>query len=228
LLSLRQQKRNNLPFINLHSHKSPDDGSLAIVNCSGDFDALAEKGLFSAGLHPWYLNAETVDFQFESLKANVFKASIIAIGECGLDRVCDTPWELQAQTFIRQINLANEINKPMIIHCVRAFDEVLSLLKQNNNKQAVIFHGFNKNLVLARRIIEAGHYLSFGNVLRNKNIQDIFVQLPLNKLFLETDASEVSIKEQYQLAADLLNISSAELIKQIEKNAGLIFGPALI
>ena len=75
--------------------------------------------------------------------------SVLAIGECGLDKACDTNFKLQQQVFTTQVNWANEIKKPLIIHCVRAYGEVLSLLQKNNNKVPVIFHGFNKNGAVA-------------------------------------------------------------------------------
>lgn len=153
---------------------------------------------------------------------------MLAIGECGLDKVTTTPFDLQQQVFIQQIQWASQIQKPLIIHCVRAYDEVLQLLKAYQPGVPVIFHGFNKSVQLAQQVIHAAHYLSFGEALQKENIQKTFGELPIEKLFLETDDSDLSIKEIYQLAAKARSISEESLSLQLQKNIVRVFGTDLI
>lgn len=153
---------------------------------------------------------------------------VLAIGECGLDKVCTTSFSLQQQVFSAQVQSANEIGKPMIIHCVRAWEEVLHLLQQQRNRVPVIFHGFNKNRAIAQRIINRGYYVSFGKSLEKLAIREVLAALPPDKIFLETDAAAVSIKSIYKWAADAFSIEINSLLLQIQKNAATVFGAALV
>ena len=151
------------------------------------------------------------------------KKNVLAIGECGLDRICNTDFKLQEKVFVEQILWANEIAKPLIIHCVKAHHEVLLLLKEFNRTSPVIFHGFNNKLETANKILEHGHYLSFGKQLLNPAIENIFSKISLEKIFLETDDSEVAIDDIYKQAAKIKNISTERLSLQIKNNLNRIF-----
>ena len=124
---------------------------------------------------------------------------------------------------MQQLLWANEINKPLIIHCVRAYDEILLLLKKHQNKVPVIFHGFNKKLDTAQRIIQAGHWLSFGSALQHFRTREVFEQLPLNYIFLETDDGNLDIRSVYQLAASIRNITEEQLSLQLHQNVKTVF-----
>ena len=151
------------------------------------------------------------------------KKNVLAIGECGLDRICNTDFKLQEKVFVEQILWANEIAKPLIIHCVKAHHETLLLLKEFNRTSPVIFHGFNNKLETANKILEHGHYLSFGKQLLNPAIENIFSKISLEKIFLETDDSEVAIDDIYKQAAKIKNISTERLSLQIKNNLNRIF-----
>ncbi len=153
--------------------------------------------------------------------------NVLAIGECGLDKICNINFVLQQKAFAAQIGLANTINKPLIIHCVKAYEEVEQLLQQNNNKVPVIFHGFNKNKILAQQLISKGFYLSFGKALLLPAMQELIKTLPMGKIFFETDDAAINIEEVYVLAAQALQIDINSLSLQIKKNAAIVFGDAL-
>lgn len=101
-----------------------------------------KTGKYSAGLHPWYIDETGWKTSFEALKQFSLQNQVIAIGECGLDKVCKTSFSLQQEVFIAQLLWANEINKPLIIHCVKAFDEILGLLKKHSKESARYFPWF--------------------------------------------------------------------------------------
>jgi TatD DNase family protein len=204
-------------YYNVHTHPHAHDNDvLFIENLYKNFDQNLQGRMVSMGLHPWYLNAATLEEELESLRSNMSRPEVLAVGECGLDRLSDTNWELQLQAFQKQIDLAEEVNKPLIIHCVKAFNDVLALVK--NVK--VIFHGINNKLSIIQPVIDAGYYLSFGKSLLgfNEAILNTFRETPLEQVFLETDDADVDIKEIYKSAARIKDISEKEIVLQIEKN----------
>ncbi|MFN8250741.1 MAG: TatD family hydrolase [Ferruginibacter sp.] len=209
-------------MIDIHTHKDAISGYRAILNRYNRFDELSSDGFFSAGLHPWYINPDNWQSQFRLLEAAVQKPTILAIGECGLDKLCHTNFDLQQTVFKKQVMLANTVHKPLIIHCVKAYDEVLHILQQA--KTPVIFHGFNKNAVLAQQLTSKGYYLSFGQALEQQRNRDVLKQLPLNKILLETDDAPVEIAAIYSLAAAALEIDINTLSLQLQKNAAGVFG----
>lgn len=170
------------------------------------------------GLHPWYLEAENLDEQLENLRNNLSKPEVLSVGECGLDKLSTIDWALQLQAFQSQIELAEEINKPIIIHCVKAFNDVLVMLKNVN--VPVIFHGINNKLSTIQPVIDSGYYLSFGKSLLSFNdaILNTFRETPLEQIFLETDDADIDIKEIYKSAARIKDISEKEIVLQVEKN----------
>ena len=205
-------------FIDIHTHVQGSKN--AIINRFEHFEQDKTDFYYSLGLHPWYLT--DVENQLELLKKESVASRVLAIGECGLDKVCDTKWETQIYAFEQQIALAEKINKPLIIHCVRAYNECLKLLK--NVGVPAIFHGFNKKEILARSILEAGFYLSFGTAMFNPGVSVLFRNLPLNRIFLETDDQiSYSIEDIYKSAAESRNIELDALILQIEKNFEKVF-----
>jgi len=215
-------------YINIHTHHTkPVEGIISIGNLYKDFDAIETDSFYSVGLHPWYLAAETWETQFEVLKEKSRLQNVVAIGEAGLDKVTETDFQLQQTVFSKHIQLANEVQKPLIVHCVRAHAEVIALLKQIPVQVPVIFHGFNKSKELAQQLISLGYYLSFGKGLEKQGLQEVMAALPRAKIFLETDNSNASIAEIYTHAAVAFQIDEESLSLQLQKNAATVFGAAL-
>jgi TatD DNase family protein len=215
-------------YINIHTHhKKPVEGIISIGNLYKDFDAIEPHSFYSVGLHPWYITQETWQDQFAVVKEKSNLKNVVAVGEAGLDKVCTTDFSLQQTVFAAHIQLANEIQKPLIIHCVRAHAEVIALLKQAEVKVPVIFHGFNKSKELAQQLIALGYYLSFGKGLEKQAVQELLSTLPAGRIFLETDNSSASIDEIYSYAASAFQIDEESLSLQLQKNAATVFGAAL-
>ena len=213
-------------FINIHSHQSQQKNDFVITNLYNHFEQVVAGGIYSAGLHPWYLNETTWVEEMKALEQFSNNKNVLAIGECGLDKICTTGFLLQQHVFAAQIGLANKINKPLIIHCVKAYEEVVQQLQQNNNRVPVIFHGFNKNKILAQQLIHKGFYLSFGKALQQPAMQELIKILPADKIFLETDDAAVNIEMIYLLATQALQLDVNSLSLQIKKNAATVFGDA--
>jgi len=209
-----------MQYINIHTHHPPQANELAIQNLYKDFEQVELNGFYSIGLHPWYITAHW-EKEFEQLKHYASHPHVKAIGECGLDKVCSTDFTLQQQVFEQQIQLANAVKKPLILHCVKAYEEVLQQLKQAT--VPVVFHGFNKSKELALQIINAGHYLSFGKALQQPHLQEVLQALPVEKIFLETDDADLSIASIYKLAAKVFSIDELSLSLQLYKNSQHFF-----
>ncbi|HKC69537.1 MAG TPA: TatD family hydrolase [Bacteroidia bacterium] len=209
-------------YIDIHTHKKKPAG-VSIINYLDNFSKLPAAGFFSVGIHPWYIN-EATENRFNELTEISRRPNVLAIGECGLDKVCNTNFTLQQQYFIKQIQLANTLRKPVIIHCVRAYNETIQLLQQQKVQVPAIFHGFNKNNTLAKQLINKGYYLSFGKHLLTTTVAETFKTIPLEKIFLETDDSEMRIEDIYQAAANIKNVSITDLKKQLIKNVLHVFG----
>lgn len=218
------------PFINIHTHRLCNSNELCIRNILPEKwdDNLSKTGsLFSVGLHPWFLeSAENVDSELDVVKSLITHPEFIAIGEAGLDKVSQTVWDLQVLAFKKQISLSEQSGKPMIIHCVKSYNEILVIRKDMKAFQPWIFHGFNSSTEMAHQIIEAGCLLSFGKMIlksRSKAI-NVFKGLQSGQFFLETDDDDINIENVYQDVAELRNTTIEELKNQQLKNFRNLFG----
>lgn len=217
-----------MKYIDIHTHQfSTSPNVVSVYSSYQNFHLPESNRFYSVGLHPCYLEDNLAENQFSQIKNLILSANVIAIGECGLDRICDTKWEIQLYWFRKQINLAIENQKPLIIHCVRAFSEVIHELKSQKVNVPVIFHGFNKNQILAEQILTEGYYCSFGKGLQNEKTQNVFRNIPTEKIFLETDSSELPIEQIYTLASDVKGIELDTLKKIIAENSKAVFGNIL-
>lgn len=209
-------------YLDIHSHTAfSDPDVLTLCSLYTDFFRVHTMTACSIGLHPWHLDNAPHDL--ETLTALAHLPQVFAIGECGLDKTCATSMATQEKIFTAQIDLANRVNKPLIIHCVRAFAEAIALLKQA--RVPVIFHGFQKNPALMRELLDQGYYLSFGAALTQgkKNAIDSWGMAPTERLFLETDDSALPIQTLYHTAASLRDITEDTLVTQLQRNYQTVF-----
>jgi TatD DNase family protein len=216
-------------FINIHSHRAPCNNERVIQNYHTNFARVGQAGYYSIGLHPWYINDDSRKTDMDSLKEWCIHPQVLAIGECGLDKICSTDFSLQQAVFIEQLHIANEIGKPLILHCVKAYEELLHLLDGHLVSVPVVFHGFSKqSLPLAQKIIRKGYYLSFGKALQSAKMRNLLQALPREQIFLETDDAHLFIEAVYDLAAGSFQMTVESLSLQLQKNAALVFGRALV
>ena len=203
-------------FFDFHHHKS--NNSYGIYNL--DLGENFSEGNFSVGIHPKDID-ENWQESLEKVKEISLQKNCLAIGECGLDALIGIDENLQKKVFEMQILWANEINKPVIIHCVKRFQELIPF--QKFAKVPLIIHGFNKKKSMAEEMLKHGFYLSFGkSVLHNLSLQTIVKDFPLEKMFLETDDADFDIAELYQKVAELKEISLEKLQEQISKNLEIL------
>lgn len=171
---------------------------------------------FSVGIHPKDID-ENWEENFEKIKEISLLPNCVAIGECGLDGLIPVNENLQKEVFEKHILWANQINKPVIIHCVKRFSEIIPF--QKIAEIPLVIHGFNKKKTIADEMLRHGFYLSFGkSVLHSLSLQSILKEFPLEKFFLETDDANFNIKELYQKTAEIKGISIENLHNKILKN----------
>lgn len=209
-------------YLNIHTHQtSTEKDTLSIVNAqntSGWMDMAVGK--FSAGLHPWYIKPESIDEDFAQLEKLARHSNVLAIGECGLDRLIDLDMSIQEEVFIRQIRLAETLQKPVIIHCVKAFSDLIALKKKLKPSIPMIVHGFNNNAQICRQLVNHQFYLSLGSALLNSesNASKNILTIPIQQLFLETDDKNCFISTIFAHASTYLTEPVEVLQEQILQN----------
>lgn len=213
-----------MEFFNLHTHRyTGNDSILELVNqYPWEFDATVPN--YSIGIHPWYIDENRLESDLQIIGEKLAVPNCLALGECGLDKRILIPLDLQQHIFAQQILLAEKHQKPLVLHCVAAFQEVIALKKELNVTVPMIIHGFSKNEQTAKQLIANGFYISFGKyLLRNPELKSVFQSVPNDCIFLETDTVEESIEEVYALAADYKNIEIEEMKVIISRNFEKLF-----
>jgi TatD DNase family protein len=171
----------------------------------------------TVGIHPWHaLDGDLAEVERLAPSAD-------AIGEIGLDFACDIGCETQIGIFRAQLAIAERYEKPVVLHCVRAFEYIMKVL-QDYRLKAVIFHGFVGSVEQAQRAVAQGFYLSFGErTFRSPKTIEALRSTPLSHLFVETDESATPIEEIYAQIAELRGVDIATLSQATKANFVKIF-----
>ncbi|MDO4929731.1 MAG: TatD family hydrolase [Bacteroidales bacterium] len=139
---------------------------------------------YSCGIHPWWTaDAAELPLLIAGFEALVVHPQVVALGECGFDRLRGADLALQERVFLHQTNFAPAASLPLVLHCVRAFDVLLRLRKQSSAPRLWVIHGFRGNPVLARQLLSAGFRLSFGTHYNAES----FALTPPDCRYRETD-----------------------------------------
>lgn len=174
----------------------------------------------SIGIHPWYVTADDIEQQTEWIKYTAINDKrVIAIGECGTDKLCNTDMNLQNEAFCNCITLSEELKLPLIIHSIKTSNEIIRLRKSIKPKQPWIIHGFRGKPEQALQYTSNGFYLSFGKLYNTESIKII----PLDKLLFETDEYTGNITEIIRSAAETLDIPSDKIQDIASENAKRLF-----
>jgi len=212
------------PYIDIHTHtlkNSPE--AIEILNLrAGKVYPNINATHLSYGIHPWDTNKTEIYKLIDQV--NQIK-NLTAIGECGLDKYKGANMTTQIELFKNHIHISERINKPLIIHCVGCFNELLALKKEIKPLQPWIIHGFNSHPQLAIQLNKANIYLSFGESLlkENSNAEKSLKILPAENWFLETDESALPIEIIYQQAAKITQTKLNDLKQQLANRFISIF-----
>lgn len=217
-----------IPFIDIHSHnRVKDKDIISHPTFSVTDDAvLSYPDKLWCGLHPYdsgAMNCKTI-----TERLNTIKDHLIGIGEIGLDHTIPNDMACQKEIFECQFDYAFRNHLPVTIHCVKAYNDIVQILKQKRYNRVVI-HSFSSHPIVALQLLDAGCYLSFSDQsLKSKKSIEAFKRLPADRLFLETDGEEGknknTIKNIYEKAASLRGVSLDELKKQIYNNYLCLIG----
>ncbi|MBU3698917.1 MAG: TatD family deoxyribonuclease [Candidatus Kapabacteria bacterium] len=204
-----------MKYIDAHSHRrasDPDVTSVVSIRINSETEVFETDGICTVGLHPWDVNADWRDV-VDMLEDLLEEELVVGIGECGLDRASGSPWTHQVDAFEYISELAERTSRPLIIHCVKAHDELLRIQKFIKPSQPWVLHGFVKGADLAKQCLDAGMYLSFGpTILRESPALIEALRLcPADRFLLETDNEETPITDVYSAAAAVRGVSIEEL-----------------
>lgn len=219
-------------LVNIHTHHPTGAPELVeLTNVRYGQDPAKKSSTVSAGLHPWYLADADLRQAEQWLREYANRPATLAIGEAGLDKAADTPWNRQLDAFALCVRIAAEFEKPLIIHCVKAYGEVLQILGRYPRNpfhvaSHAIFHGFDKHAQTAKMLLDAGCHLSFGAALfrENSHAAEALRETPAHRLFLETDDKSLDIKAVYARAAEIRGVLADHLKAQICQNFQTVFG----
>lgn len=202
----------------------------------------------TVGIHP-----HNADEPPEKLKDLAKDLKVVAIGECGLDyfglttndRQLTTFKNKQKEVFLKQVELANEVQKPLMIHCRSsargsddAYNDIFDLLTTNNKRLTTILHFFAGSLDLAKKFVKKGFYFTFGGVITITHDYDEIVKyVPLDRILLETDAPYVAplshrgkrnepalLPETAQKLAEMKQVSLEKIIEITYSTSSTLFG----
>lgn len=174
----------------------------------------------SIGIHPWYVTADDIEEQTEWIKQTAINDKrVIAIGECGTDKLCNTDMNLQYEAFCNCITLSEELRLPLIIHSVKTSNEIIKLRKSIKPKQAWIIHGFRGKPEQALQYLSNGFYLSFGKLYNTESIKIT----PHDRLLFETDEHSGNIIEIITNAAKTLDIPTDKIQNIASENTKRLF-----
>jgi TatD DNase family protein len=163
---------------------------------------------FSAGVHPWLVEQVWPQIRRRGFTTDMAQAleeqlshwlaqdRCLALGECGLDAAIDLPLELQMDLLKLQLQLASRLNRPLILHCRKAHNELLQLLNRQSLPAGGVIHAFSGSLELARQYWAKGFYLGVGGTItyeRAAKTRAAVAAMPLAALLLETDAPDMPL-----------------------------------
>ena len=208
-------------ILDIHTHRrEADSEGKSIINykqLAGS--SLLEGYYYSIGIHPWELTMANIEEQLIFMINQLPDKRIVAIGECGLDKLTEISMELQRMTFIMQITLSEQYSLPLIIHCVKAMDEMLAVKKRFRPTQPWIWHGFRGKPEQATQLLRQGFYLSLGEHYSDETMKLI----PDDRLFLETDESSLDIEDILRQAAEVRGVGVETLHETIRRNIQNVF-----
>ena len=217
-----------MDFFNLHTHLGTNQANaVELVNqYPQEFDAGIRY--YSIGIHPWYIVEERVEADLAIIESKLKEPNCLAIGECGLDKRITIPMELQQIVFEKQLLLAQKNNKPVVIHCVAAFQEIIETKKRLHISVPMVINGFSKKDQVAKQLLDNGFYLSFGKYLLQSRslgtaLEMVFKSIPDNRIFLETDTVNDGIEKVYEVAANSKGISVVAMQEIIKRNFKSVF-----
>jgi len=215
-------------YIDIHNHGVTfTPGIFAVDNIMAHEDRVPDLNsgvAYSSGIHPWFLTEANYSKLLEKVELNAGLQSVIALGEAGFDKLRGPSVILQKKAFEAQVSIANKVGKPLFIHCVKAWEQLLSEHKRSKSETTWIIHGFQGRKELGEQLISKGMYLSlWADFVLNRDSSEVIKSIPVDRLFLETDAFPINIREIYEKVSTILQVSATSLKQIIYSNYLRVF-----
>ena len=194
----------------IHTHRIDAREAVISVN-PWEFNPV--EGLYySVGIHPWQVGRAT-DADFDRLAECATSGNVLMIGECGIDKLRGGDLSMQTGVLERHIALSEQVGKPLVLHCVRASNELCRLRRQLRPSMPWIVHGFRGNAHVASQLLDAGFYLSYGERFN----PEALAITPADRLLAETDESLLPIDEIHRRLAASRQIEVVEFVRHVEE-----------
>lgn len=210
-------------YFDTHTHKAIKQ---AIINVDDTGLELQSEYFYSTGIHPWKLDTENIGTEMHLIEELHANQNVIAIGECGIDRSINISIDFQRKVFLWHLELAQKIQKPIIIHSVRAYSDMIELLQNIRFDGDLIFHDYRGNIFQTEKLNQFNTYYSFGKSLLKptKKIKETLCSISPEQILFETDTCEFSIEKIYICAAQILEINLKELESIVLQNICRLYG----
>ncbi len=208
-----------MQYLDIHTHQAEQKKEVLSVQSLTLTDNLflttPKTKPISVGLHPWFSTLANLEHHLRYLSSVATQKNVKLIGECGLDKLRGEKIEDQIYILTQQIILAEQLGKPLILHCVKSFSELIQLKDKLRVKIPMIIHGFNKNEKLGEQLLAKDFFLSFGHSILNDESGAAKLVQKTDRFFLETDDSEVPIEKIYAHVANLKKCTVEDLKARI-------------
>lgn len=206
-------------IIDFHTHHNSASAALIAVDPRQFYP---QQGLcYSVGFHPWNEVDTLTAEDFGRLAECALHPQVLAVGETGMDALRGAPLNIQANVFLRHLQVAASVGKPVVIHSVRTAQEILAIRRKAGLIEVPLaVHGMRSNANVAKLWLDAGCYLSFGARFNPAAL----IATPIDRLLIETDDSGTSIDQVAQLVAGTLGMPTNELIGHVINNVHRLLG----
>ena len=194
----------------IHTHRI--DAREAVISVNPWEFAPVDGLCYSVGIHPWQVGRAT-DADFDRLAECARSDNVLMIGECGIDKLRGGELSMQTGVLERHIALSEQVCKPLVLHCVRASNELCRLRRQLRPSMPWVVHGFRGNARVAGQLLDAGFYLSYGERFN----PEALAITPADRLLAETDESLLPIDEIYRRLAAARQIEVDEFVRNVEE-----------
>lgn len=212
-------KAGNIRYIDFHTHNSEGaEDTVNVVNLMAGDDVPADfpaNTLFSAGIHPWQLTDDNLPELQTELLLTVAHPHVVMIGEAGFDRMKGAGRETQEKAFMFQASVAAEMDRPMVIHCVKGWEDLLHARKEVKPSRPWIIHGFRGGSSLAESLAGEGFWFSLGSKGLNP---EVLRTVSHERILLETDDSGESIADVYRLFESVAGYAPDQAERLIRNN----------
>lgn len=215
-------------YIDIHTHDSrPVPGVFAVENIMAHENrdpGAINAPVFTAGIHPWHLDENNSETLLAYIRGIASSPNLIAFGEAGFDKLRGPSHEMQRAVFAEQVKIAGEFEKPLVIHCVKAWNELQEAHRDLKPGTPWLVHGFRGKKDLALQLIKRDMYISFwfDFVVRPES-SGLLRSLPPERMFLETDGADADIRNIYAKVSADLGLSVDKLKEQISANYHRLF-----